>query len=1299
MSIELIGPQGYEYQYLATAFLALSNLEKNNIRLVVEKQGGEDAELTFFNGNEEITIEIQVKSSHNDLTLEELTLWLSHFPDRSSENNLIDRLKDDSCRYALFITRARGTDSVRPFLTRDISLNNNAFNNDLLNGIVDCLKENKEEESKLKQERKNHCSEQAKYFKKHKKLLRQITKRSLVWENMEDTVLTNKCLDLLNKEYSVPFNKTKIVLLEIMELVKKARNEREDVITVIKELIDRYSAEKIQLNPINVEREGIKDLEEVLEERNVLLLTGISFCGKTHLAKRIAREFQGSGYNCLIESDLKEATRFLMKNSVEERLCIIEDPFGQIDLEDNYYELWSSLTDLVSKLSINRKLIVTSKKELIRKIHGIEDPMVWMIEGNAWFDLTVKDHNFIKDIWSAYCLEKGVSDDVARLVSGGISELPKENLLQPGQLKHLAFQENSVLKQKEFGELIELATVDAQKIGMYFNTRSEDFKKVLIALGLGSTTSQPINTNEITFILSDSGSRPSIIELEKGYKVMTFHGKASTPSFPSYEISTELPNSILEHLDDLENRGYITIIGDNILFSHPTYYEAARYVINRQSRLGIQLIYDILLKGVACLKSTTAFLITKQFKKIFINYSTNKEFQGNIILLAKNSLNSIFPSVRDAAILFLLTILEDLSIELQQVVYNYIKSEDIQNKRLLWQDGEPWIVITEEVSFMDFLEELLSYQSGNDVVNIAHKLIHPSESRTVNSEEAWKVISDDFSFNDRHKDLRLVNQLLSYKESFIRAKTAFKIAECFSEGNSDTTKVIFRDEHPSVIYQSIRGALSGWKNLTGDNQKLLLDYMKEAMTNKVVVAISSRFIIDFGDEYGKDHVDWSKLDEEQKRELWKVWSQLFPLFLQNIPHKFVSVNESHLFNTVRRSVRYIESVEVLNIAESWLNWIERNLHNRLLQESGYAVSDIILSKTNPIERQSVSERILDQEDTNFITVALAEYINNWNKLSEKEKKKILLSLSGERDDVRWLRAVCLTRTKVPPEILVLLLGNEKIFEEDINKIISVFPPDLLTDCLRVYVGKPHPLWWLGYHHARATKWPMILLGILENPHHPSFKVALDEFIDKFIEGYYQESLRERVLELWKKLVTSNKRDLIDLLYNELEKKCITFNGPDCEDLWKVFFDNINVDTKDHYLTKITGVVEAFTYFNEIHEVFGNDIFYREILPKLPIDNTILKIIIIYKQLSEGIDDKQKAYNLVLNIYTIDLPKLQLTNNIVEKFFEDLEREQKSELLELIENANNQINNKGRMRKDQFDDHYELENWVSLYKRE
>lgn len=115
MSISIDGVKGYEYQYKVTLLIALlSNAEK--INLFVEIEDSEDALLVIENNGIKQNIEIQVKRENNLIDIPKIINWLSHFQERKSYYNLLQKLIDSKCS-VLFITHSRCSDSTLKFRT------------------------------------------------------------------------------------------------------------------------------------------------------------------------------------------------------------------------------------------------------------------------------------------------------------------------------------------------------------------------------------------------------------------------------------------------------------------------------------------------------------------------------------------------------------------------------------------------------------------------------------------------------------------------------------------------------------------------------------------------------------------------------------------------------------------------------------------------------------------------------------------------------------------------------------------------------------------------------------------------------------------------------------------------------------------------------------------------------------------------------------------------------------------------------------------------------------------------------
>lgn len=138
MSVEIEGPKGYEFQYLITAAIAIQKLGCQS--LAVESEAGEDAKLSISINGILHTVDVQVKSTTCDVSIDLLCEWLSHFTARKSDENLLCKLLNDPNRIAVFVCGGRCRDILKEFIA-DFGdfLDHPQVSRDLPNIFIDSL--------------------------------------------------------------------------------------------------------------------------------------------------------------------------------------------------------------------------------------------------------------------------------------------------------------------------------------------------------------------------------------------------------------------------------------------------------------------------------------------------------------------------------------------------------------------------------------------------------------------------------------------------------------------------------------------------------------------------------------------------------------------------------------------------------------------------------------------------------------------------------------------------------------------------------------------------------------------------------------------------------------------------------------------------------------------------------------------------------------------------------------------------------------------------------------------------------
>ncbi|OXA71799.1 hypothetical protein B0A67_10625 [Flavobacterium aquidurense] len=293
MSVATEGVKGCEYKYKVTVLFALLHCNDFNSELYVEKIGSED--ITFVDENQNC-IEIQIKRERSNIGFTKILEWLSHFQERSSSNNLLLRVKDKKTK-CLFVTRSRCSDEALIFLKEFPLIDSNSNNisgQDILK-FKNELKGVKFKDTKLDIKRKAFCDELSN--KLNKSDIEVLIKNTLIWEQIVEEKVDDEILNCLNKKISIPQSLSEDLYLKLLEIVKKGRDSKKDIIPTLKNLIFKSKINRYTITENFISRKEEVECFEILNNSNLLLLTGISQCGKTELAKKIANDFIDIGYN------------------------------------------------------------------------------------------------------------------------------------------------------------------------------------------------------------------------------------------------------------------------------------------------------------------------------------------------------------------------------------------------------------------------------------------------------------------------------------------------------------------------------------------------------------------------------------------------------------------------------------------------------------------------------------------------------------------------------------------------------------------------------------------------------------------------------------------------------------------------------------------------------------------------------------------------------------------------------------------------------------------------------------------
>lgn len=661
MSVERTGPQGYEFQYLVSVYFALDNIEKNNIEIYIEKEEGEDAEISYLDEGVFKVYDIQVKGYSSQLDVTEYCKWISHFVANSSDTNLIDKLNDNNDRQVIFVTSARCKDEVSLFAKDSVYEQNDIpINSSVLDNIKENIISSFNENTKLSAKRKEYCRKQLQIIKTEE--LKNVLRRMIILERCNKVDLENKIKGILNTSFLVPQSMTNNVLLRLYEVVRAGRDSRKNIQSNIKSIIGEFIGNRVFLeNRNDIERSEYKQCMEMIEKEGVLLLTGISLCGKTHIAKKVAQECQNRGYNIKITQDIHGdgAYAFLNHISSEDRICILEDPFGYIALKEDSNNIYSNIIKLIRELQQHRKLIITTRIDLLFKVTGRKDLKECAINGNSWIELTLHELEIFKRIWTSYFSESKESLELLDKVLTYAERIEGGSYLQAGQVAHLSsLMPLSDLLNLPIEEVTHMARYDSNGLALSLQDRGDKCKELIAALGVGTNTITPINIEDLAFILNTEEEYPTIYEERKNWTGIGYGGyERSEPVFPTYKTKLVLDEGYKKELQYLEEHRYIIIDKKNksIVFKHPSYYECAKYIFIKgvSDFLSCEKYIFIARKGLSTINKEIPLNTIRFLESIYfeINDNQDKQLVRGCIFKA---IYSIFPSVKDRVISFLI---------------------------------------------------------------------------------------------------------------------------------------------------------------------------------------------------------------------------------------------------------------------------------------------------------------------------------------------------------------------------------------------------------------------------------------------------------------------------------------------------------------------------------------------------------------------------------------------------------------------------------------------------------------------
>lgn len=658
MSVEIVGAQGFDYQYTVTLYMILKYLEMDHFEVLVENESFEDAKLSYQLEDKTYHIELQVKKKASEIAYDEFATWLAHFQKSKSDCFILDRIQQSDTNYLVFVTNNRCTDNVSKFVGKENEIKENkiCFSAEMLKDLKLRMLKGIDNKNELGRKRKEHIEQ---YFNQKKNELNKVLGRVYIIERKDQ--IEREIYIILKEQYQIPKMICRDVMNQMLDVVRQGRDSGEDITALIREILKNKRFSRVLPEDKSFyKRDSIDILKSELLQKNLLLLTGVPFSGKTYIAKTIAQELQDNGYYVKLTDNIiedQEAYYFLMSPENDSRLLLIEDPFGHIGKSENYIQIRDKIEGLIrDRLSINRKVIITSRLDILLDVFQKKQIEECKIQGNGWINTSISSKEEAEKIWLRFYGESDESLQVFERLKRSFDHHDETVFLEIGEMRHLllSVQNINVLTHMSTDEIIKQARISSEEVCRKIKSYGETYKDIFILLGYFCNTVRSVSVKDLAYILCSNEESVSIRQKMEEEVTVSIGDRQKNShihqEFPVYAQMPKLDEDIISILRVLCEKGYIykERITNEIYFLHPIYTYASKLLLQEEIEddWDIEKYIKYMRRAIGSLSSNAAFCSLCQLGQEF-------DREQMIIDCIVEGSRSIFPAIRDVSILYL----------------------------------------------------------------------------------------------------------------------------------------------------------------------------------------------------------------------------------------------------------------------------------------------------------------------------------------------------------------------------------------------------------------------------------------------------------------------------------------------------------------------------------------------------------------------------------------------------------------------------------------------------------------------
>ncbi|MEN3943053.1 hypothetical protein WJU23_17270 [Prosthecobacter sp. SYSU 5D2] len=1296
MSVEKTGPKGYEVQYLLTLWLGLLHEIDEPGKSTLQVEGLEDAELILRVDSEELQFSMQSKYQEGDLDAPVLAEWLAHFGSRQATECLIHRLQNNPQLVALLITKRRCADNTKGFirplgefnphkqppLTKDgLSL--------LCKGLTRIFRA---KATKLEEARADVCQNLAETLEQAG--LTDMWKRIVIWDQLTEDEVEQRVLRSLER-FRIPAITRPTIIGLLLQEIRKGRDSGNDVMPAIRNLLKKHDVKRMQLAQLNLARPEEQILVGILESKKILCLTGRPQSGKSHLACSIAQSMQDRGIDCLRTDDVQQAINFLDPYTLETKLVVLDDPFT---FAHDRSKMRYRISQLARKIAGQHRLIITAR---IEELEGIAHRIGWVVKdayGSEWYDVTVINREFCFVLWNHLKRTHTVHEKINRIIEEHFKTALETELLQPGQLDHLARNQPST---SDWGAeaVLSLARFNAPMIADQLC--SDDETRLLqLVLGMCAAGFNGMSEIEIQFALQKeligSGMHPDSL----GRMISLGQGNVDQDpdrDFPEYEALFRISSEIKTQLRSFERKGYLRFSVDRWQFSHPDYREAFQRRLLLEPPSAQEDVIDLFRRAFESLDSEVGQSACR-FLSLWLSQwnPIDRALKEQIIKHAnKAAKRSIFPHVRGSLLMILLT--ESNHQTTEDLLY-LAKNVEASMQAILWKGNTPWIHNSSKGWFADYSRK--ERQISSQELNMAMSSFEgnqPCQNLPNRVADAFNTV---FMLRKAGftPSVAILRTLLKSDQVFIRADAAEVSLQWGIIANEEIRNLIFSDDHPFVKARVVNKLIKGWPGFKSvGNLTEICKSAAKALEGPAVAVICCHSYFNLYTEINEDPDYWSSLDDNDWQILWSYWAKSAVSILRTLAPLHYRIATDEYYATARESASFVSADDFFALSSAWIDWIEEQLKYSFLDDWALSVVDCCFEAKNlsTHQRNQIAKRMLSVDSTDACGMAVRDLMDHWAELSICEIESLLHCLRSSRIDAYWLKSIALTRADVSIEIMPILTSTTDFFSLPATESVNALVPSMRYACMALTMGYVGYCSAFGVAENRRYFWDNILFSVLQNPADSMFQASVCHLLDRIVNRKNSSDLTK----LWESVCSAPDADTRGILIRELLSCSIGWGSQRLGVIWRLFLMiKMPAQERQGYIDQLVSCIESldlkYRGVQELSKLLGEEFFKTEILSRMSNDLVGWRLFKIMSGAVES-EDQTLFANALIAFYTSSPPRLVSFHDWFHDMVADWKFDKANELKKVIKDARSKSIEVARHQRDEYDGfRIQLKDWAT-----